>query len=52
MDQAFHLVSVNGADGLIASPEGTAYIPLAAVVCDDCHETSFFNLMDMGVFEK
>lgn len=52
LDAAFHLISVDGANGLISSPKGTEYVPLAVVVCDDCSETSFFHLFDMGVLEK
>lgn len=52
LDAAFHLVSIDGANGLISSPQGLEYVPLAVVVCDDCANTTFFHLFDMGVLEK
>lgn len=52
LDAAFHLVSIDGANGLISSTKGTEYVPLAVVVCDDCANTTFFHLFDMGVLEK
>ncbi len=52
LDAAFHLVSIDGANGLVSSTQGLEYVPLAAVVCDDCSDTSFFHLFDMGVLEK